>query len=718
LAWIWVAGLTLLYALTLRPSIGWYDTPEFVDVAYTLGIPHPPGSPAYVLLGKLATLIPLGGIAVRMNLLSALCAVLALVLLARCVADLHGRLDGRGSSGWLGGVLAATGLAVAPTYWAYATQSEAYAPFALFVALLLFLALRWDRTRDERYLLSGAFVFGLSGGIHGTSLFFAPALAFFVLTGLPRDRWAGTLLRAAFFGILGASVYLYLPLRAGAEPPINWGHPDTWSRFWIHVSDRKDAAYHFPVASKPWWPYIRQFALNLNAELTPAGWLAGLGGLGVLLWRSWRVGIFTLLFCLGNLLFFIQIWTIPDGFMPTFFLVTFWGGMALACLLEARRVALRAAAGALCLTFLVFVGVQAHDGSHRARARATDAARFAVAANLLPLPEDTLVFVTANWFALRYLQDVEGMRPDVTIVLPSDLTRPMHFTPITVARFPKLSVPAGKQDGEDWEEFFQQLLRENLGRMPIYWEPLAKLNQNVYAYLHPWRYLWRFDADGPTSIPPEEVESYVDDLGLYLGRALETTGALAADRPGHGRGAVAEDTETLEYHSYLLGVSADLLKLHGYPRRSVALLELAIRLTPGDATVANDLARYYSGFERWEDAERMFRRAADLATGVTTPLLNLAVMQMSLGRFDDAKGSIAEAMATHPRAPEPHYQLSLLERKRGRPEAARRSLERAISLSSDADQVGPWRAELETLPGGPETGAGGNDPRASLSVGG
>jgi hypothetical protein len=433
LAWIWVAGLTLLYALTLRPSIGWYDTPEFVDVAYTLGIPHPPGSPAYVLLGKLATLIPLGGIAVRMNLLSALCAVLALVLLARCVADLHGRLDGRGSSGWLGGVLAATGLAVAPTYWAYATQSEAYAPFALFVALLLFLALRWDRTRDERYLLSGAFVFGLSGGIHGTSLFFAPALAFFVLTGLPRDRWAGTLLRAAFFGILGASVYLYLPLRAGAEPPINWGHPDTWSRFWIHVSDRKDAAYHFPVASKPWWPYIRQFALNLNAELTPAGWLAGLGGLGVLLWRSWRVGIFTLLFCLGNLLFFIQIWTIPDGFMPTFFLVTFWGGMALACLLEARRVALRAAAGALCLTFLVFVGVQAHDGSHRARARATDAARFAVAANLLPLPEDTLVFVTANWFALRYLQDVEGMRPDVTIVLPSDLTRPMHFTPITVS---------------------------------------------------------------------------------------------------------------------------------------------------------------------------------------------------------------------------------------------------------------------------------------------
>jgi hypothetical protein len=516
LAWFWAAGLTVVYALTLRPSIGWYDTPEFVDVAYTLGIPHPPGSPTYVLLGKLATLIPLGGIAVRMNLLSALCAVLALVLLVRCVADLHVRLGGRLTTGRVGGVLGATGLAVAPTFWGYATQSEVYAPFSLTVALLLFLALRWDETRDERYLLAGAFAFGLSGGVHGTTLFFAPALAFFVLTGLPRPRMAGTLLRIALFGVLGASVYLYLPLRAGTEPPINWGHPDSWSRFWIHVSDRKDAAYHFPIASKPWWPYIRQFAVNLNAELTPAGWLAGLAGIGVLLRRSFRVGIFTLLFCLGNILFFIQIWTIPDGFMPTFFLVTFWAGIALAGLLEAKRLGARVAAGASCVVILLFVGTQAHDGSQRARARATDAARFAVTENLLPLPDDSLAIVLANWFPLRYLQDVEGMRPDVTILLSSDLTRPDHFTPITETRYPKLSVPPGRQDGEDWEAFFQQFLSENLGRMPIYWEPVTELNRNVYAYLRPWRYLWRFDPEGPRRIERAEVEVYFDDLQAFL----------------------------------------------------------------------------------------------------------------------------------------------------------------------------------------------------------
>ena len=74
---LWVAGFVAIYALTLRPSIGWNDSPEFVDVAYTLGIGHPSGFPTYTLLGKLATLIPLGGIAFRVNLLSALCAVAA-----------------------------------------------------------------------------------------------------------------------------------------------------------------------------------------------------------------------------------------------------------------------------------------------------------------------------------------------------------------------------------------------------------------------------------------------------------------------------------------------------------------------------------------------------------------------------------------------------------------------------------------------------------------
>ena len=67
---IWALGLVAVYALTLRPTIGWNDSPEFVDTAYTLGVAHPPGFPTYALLGKLAALLPVGSIALRVNLLS------------------------------------------------------------------------------------------------------------------------------------------------------------------------------------------------------------------------------------------------------------------------------------------------------------------------------------------------------------------------------------------------------------------------------------------------------------------------------------------------------------------------------------------------------------------------------------------------------------------------------------------------------------------------
>ncbi len=156
----WVAALLGVYTLTLRPSIAWNDSPEFVDVAYTLGIPHPPGSPTYVLLAKLGTFLPVGGIAARVNLFSALCTVLMLVLLAVAVFRVHVQFGGRATEGRISGILCASLLAVAPTFWNYATQAEVYACFTLVVALLLCLAIRWSQTGDERFLLAGAFVFG------------------------------------------------------------------------------------------------------------------------------------------------------------------------------------------------------------------------------------------------------------------------------------------------------------------------------------------------------------------------------------------------------------------------------------------------------------------------------------------------------------------------------------------------------------------------------
>src|SRR6185295_11175830 len=70
-----------LYIWGLAPTIYWRDSPEFVTAVHLLGISHPAGSPTYSLFAKPLTFLPLGSIALRVNLFSALCGALTISLL-------------------------------------------------------------------------------------------------------------------------------------------------------------------------------------------------------------------------------------------------------------------------------------------------------------------------------------------------------------------------------------------------------------------------------------------------------------------------------------------------------------------------------------------------------------------------------------------------------------------------------------------------------------
>src|ERR1043165_5186744 len=64
----------LLYLITLAPSTAMWDTSEYMAAAYTLGLPHPPGNPLFVLIGRVFSIIPLApNVAMRINVLAALC---------------------------------------------------------------------------------------------------------------------------------------------------------------------------------------------------------------------------------------------------------------------------------------------------------------------------------------------------------------------------------------------------------------------------------------------------------------------------------------------------------------------------------------------------------------------------------------------------------------------------------------------------------------------
>src|SRR2546429_9734844 len=68
----------VLYLITLAPSTAMWDTSEYIAAAYTLGLPHPPGNPFFVLLGRFFALLPIApNVAMRINILAALCSAIA-----------------------------------------------------------------------------------------------------------------------------------------------------------------------------------------------------------------------------------------------------------------------------------------------------------------------------------------------------------------------------------------------------------------------------------------------------------------------------------------------------------------------------------------------------------------------------------------------------------------------------------------------------------------
>lgn len=207
----------LLYVRTLAPGVLDGDSGEWQYMANILGVAHSTGYPLYLLLAKIFTLIPLGNPAWRVNFFSAACAAASLPF----VYALARRFSGSRAAA----LIAASLFALAPTLWASAVEAEVYALNTLLLAIALYLAVRWYDTHYVRYLFGLAFAFGLALDNHRVALFIAPALLLLLST---QRRWLsiGKLAAAAALVILPLLLYLYIPLRASQllqdQSTANW----------------------------------------------------------------------------------------------------------------------------------------------------------------------------------------------------------------------------------------------------------------------------------------------------------------------------------------------------------------------------------------------------------------------------------------------------------------------------------------------------------------
>ncbi len=494
------------YLSTLAPSIGYQDTPEFVDTSFALSISHPSGFPAYNLISKVITFLPLGSIAFRVNLFSALFACLTLVILYLSIIRILELCFPKSTpeSRELPAFLPSALLAFTSPFWSNSLIAEVYTLHSFFTSLIIYFLLSWKVKEDVRYLYLAALCFGLSAGNHGTVAFYLPAILILFFFWIKKEKIKNLGLTSLIF-LVGFSVYLYLPIRSMAEPIIDWGNPETLQNFFDQVTDRRHADLHFSKLGKYSSEGVSQEIPSFGSEVlsiaSKAGyvfwrltedlarqftWLMVVGFLGgsVLCAKKNRpLFIFLFLITAVNAAFFVG-WR-KESYFPSYIVACLWAALFFywifyeklsssinnianteknAQLKRTLRFSIGAISGA-CIFWLMISNYLQVDRSNNYFAETL------LKKELLSVDDESILVTEISWFSMAYYLDVMRLRDDVALVKAADFIEADPASYLTPKRYPKLELPDRKKYQFGTREaafnYMMQFFRDNTKSRPV-----------------------------------------------------------------------------------------------------------------------------------------------------------------------------------------------------------------------------------------------------------
>jgi hypothetical protein len=214
--WLLFFFSTIVYLLTLEPTVSFWDCGEFILSAFKLEVGHPPGAPLFLIIGRVATLFAGGDgskAAVMVNAFSAISSGFAIMFLFWTITHLVRKVFVNGSeleSGHVpaiicSGVLGALTYTFSDTFWFSAVEGELYALSSLVTALVFWGMLKWEEEADDpysgRWIILIAYIMGLGLGIHRLNLLIIPVLVF-VFYFKKYEITTGGMIKALLFAIL------------------------------------------------------------------------------------------------------------------------------------------------------------------------------------------------------------------------------------------------------------------------------------------------------------------------------------------------------------------------------------------------------------------------------------------------------------------------------------------------------------------------------------
>jgi len=598
-----------LYVATLAPDVLAADSGELQVVAAQLGVAHPPGFPLYVMVAHLFTrLLPFVSPAYAVNLFSAVTSAVAVGVVYRCVHLLTGR--------HLPAAIAALALATATTYWSQATTANVRSLTGLFAALVILTLIRFRAAAvsdhppraDHRLALAALSMgFGLT---HHVSLLFLIliGLGFVVLVDpallrAPRRWW-----RPLVAALLGLLPLLYLPLRASAG--VRGASPDlaSWSGFIEHAlatGFRGDLFYYLAPAELG--PRLLIMGNVLTFQFAPLV-LAGIAlGILLILWRDRPLA----LLLAGTFVAYVLVaatyrapqtveYMIP-AYVAAAVLLGYTVGHLPAALGRLGHWGPRLSAAFAALMFVAALGQLPGNRSASGAGHEATAARDYASPLLAAAPANSVILAHWHWATpLWYLQEIEGLRPDVDV----------RFV------FP---------EGEPYEATWERRARDAFaaGRPVITtWVPPAALDGMPAA--EPLGEAFLFPQIQRTALPPDFTPA-----AISLGDSIEVVG-YRLEPPSGELSAGDEAAITVAWRplpafpnvTYLFVhlVSADgvIYGQDDHPPAAAAGLSLTrFRVTPRPGTSLGELTLYVGASDGSSSAREALTKVA--VTPPTTP---------------------------------------------------------------------------------------------------
>lgn len=467
-----------IYKITSVNALMFDDAAEFALVIKLGSIAHPPGTPAYILIGglwlKLTSLFGISTIP-SLNTFASLCVSVSCYLLFRTFTLLGDHLQsGKETTVRLLASICAIGFGTAATTWAWANTIEVYSFQVLALAILLFGLISFQLKRKNYYAIIAGLGIGLGlANHHLTMILFLPFAVLFLTEGLltlhkidPKKKkqkeaslWAkliDVLKSKAFFLIVATSVivttffYIWMFIRAQNEYPFMFGQPNTISSMFYHLkggsySKNLSSASTNIISSR--FPYFLKLTF-LQLFIFLPFLIFGIqkmfkGKMNLLLNSAILYFLFLFIYQLNN-----NQWSSTDAYLLLPFLILMMP-IYIGCLFWEKKLKLK-----LFLPVLLIFQIAYNFKDH-------DRREYKVSTSIMELldksaPKNSVILIS-DWSTViqyYYFRIVENFRPDLVV-----LNYDMKFTHYRI--LPILYPDFYKKIQPEYDRFIYELGKEH-----------------------------------------------------------------------------------------------------------------------------------------------------------------------------------------------------------------------------------------------------------------